>query len=52
MAIKRCTCEHKWMDARYGKKKRVFNTYKSQNGETSRCTVCGTELSGGSGKKR
>lgn len=43
--IKKCKCENKYMDVRYGKNMRVFNTYKTQSGEGSRCTVCGSENS-------
>lgn len=51
MAIKRCTCENKYMDKKYGKNMRVFNTFKTQNGEGSRCAVCGSE-SGSNGARK
>lgn len=38
--IKRCSCEHKWQDKRYGKGRRVKN--KTAKG-TYRCTVCGSD---------
>lgn len=42
MAIKSCTCEHKYQDEKHGKGKRVHNPGKGQNGSTEWvCTVCG-----------
>ena len=52
MAVKRCSCEHKWQDKRYGKGKRVFNEFKTQNGTGAKCTVCGSDGSGGTSKRR
>jgi len=37
--IKKCTCEHKYQDSKYGKKNRVFNP--TANGY--RCSVCKRE---------
>ena len=51
MAIKRCTCKNEYMDKKYGKGKRVFNEYKTQNGTDAKCTVCGTTSSGTSGRR-
>lgn len=53
MAIKRCTkdCKNEYMDKKYGKQMRVFNMFKSQQGEEGRCAVCGSSSSG-SGIKR
>lgn len=52
MAIKRCNCENAYMDKKYGKGKRVFNTFKTQNGEGSRCTVCGADANSGSTRRK
>ena len=38
--IKKCTCEHKYQDKKYGFKKRVMNEVAENRGY--RCTVCGT----------
>lgn len=40
VAIKSCTCNHEFQDARYGKGMRVFN-YQPGKGKV-RCSVCGT----------
>ena len=37
--IKKCTCEHKYQDERYGKKMRLHNEMGKCGGW--RCTVCG-----------
>lgn len=52
MAIKRCTCVNEYMDKKYGRGKRVFNTFKTQNGEGSRCAVCGANAGEATRKKR
>ena len=36
--IKKCTCEHKYQDEKYGKGNRVHNELASGKGH--RCTVC------------
>ena len=42
-AIKKCNCEHKYQDEKYGKGMRVMNELKSKQGvpQEYRCTVCG-----------
>lgn len=41
--IKKCTCEHKYQDKKYGKKKRVHNKMADSTPQKYRCTVCGKE---------
>ena len=44
--IKKCTCEHKYQDKRYGKWLRVHNPTRDSRGTGIggyRCTVCGKE---------
>ena len=42
--IKKCTCENKYQDERYGKQKRVHNPCKPKvNPKTWRCTSCNAE---------
>jgi hypothetical protein len=45
MAIKKCTCDHKFQDERYGKKNRVMNKTAKVNPTVYRCTVCKAERS-------
>lgn len=40
--VKRCSCNNKFQDKRFGKGKRLFNTTTS-NAHAYRCTVCGKE---------
>lgn len=40
--IKKCNCESKFQDERYGKGMRVHNECASKDGKY-RCTVCGKE---------
>jgi hypothetical protein len=42
MTIKKCDCEHKFQDERYGKNMRVHNIYTKDSGGY-RCTVCGKD---------
>jgi len=38
----RCDCEHKYQDAKYGKKVRVMNKMdNAMGGNRYKCTVCG-----------
>ena len=41
--IIRCTCEHEYQDAKYGRWNRVHNKTESKDGPATewRCTVCG-----------
>lgn len=39
MTIKKCNCEHKYQDKKYGKRMRVMNPLIDNKG--FRCTVCG-----------
>lgn len=42
--ILKCTCNHKFQDKKYGKKKRVHNRIKVNTAVPGyRCTVCGDE---------
>jgi len=43
--LKRCTCDHKYQDKRYGRKIRVFNKTSAKQGDhyVYRCTICGNE---------
>lgn len=45
--IKTCECDNRFMDKKYGKKRRVFNpTMKNRSGSGAyRCAVCGKEKS-------
>lgn len=43
IAIKKCYCEHKYQDQRYGKGKRVMNAKEKKEPQNYRCTVCGKE---------
>ena len=43
MVIKRCDCESKYQDERYGKGLRVHNLCGAKNKDKARCTVCGRE---------
>ena len=38
--IRRCTCEHKFQDKRYGKGMRVHDQSKDGNSVMWTCTVC------------
>jgi len=43
MAIKKCSCENKWQDKKYGKGMRVCNETAGGSGAKQyRCTVCKT----------
>lgn len=39
--ILKCTCNHKYQDQKYGKKRRVHN--KKADDKGWRCTVCGKD---------
>jgi hypothetical protein len=42
--IRMCSCEHKFQDATYGSKRRVFNKMKDfEKDKKARCTVCERE---------
>ena len=41
--IKKCTCEHKYQDKKYGKYKRVCNPCGAEK-KDARCTVCGKQV--------
>ena len=45
--IARCTCQHEGQDKLYGKKLRVFNQTRKNEGKTWRCTVCLAEKTTG-----
>ena len=44
--IKKCLCEHKYQDKKYGEKMRVANPTKTVIGTKRiyRCTVCGKDI--------
>lgn len=42
MAIKKCTCSHRYQDIKYGVGKRVANPLTNREGY--RCTVCGKDI--------
>ena len=41
--IKKCSCEHKYQDRKYGYKNRVMNKCEGSSVTEYRCTVCGTK---------
>lgn len=49
--VRKCTCDHAWMDEKYGTKMRVMNP-TSKSSDTLRCTVCGKESGSTGGSKR
>jgi len=39
--VKKCSCDHKYQDAKYGDKMRLCNI--NEKGDVAVCTVCGNK---------